>query len=222
MTEDWLEQEQCTNFPHRSPRLGTANAKERNQTAQRIPSLFAQQTDWLDKLPDCTSIPQCTQLPAFLVVHLSSGRRRITHIHAKLEEFAHERSFRIQVLSMDTAVSIFHGNLQVGHDTWRFLSELYKAGKVSATICGSPCKTFAAARHHQPEPSPEGNPARWPRPLRSAVRLFGLEGLTARELRQAAQGAEFFMQGVIVAAWALQFGGVYLSEHPWKPEDEAR
>lgn len=86
-------------MPHRPPRLGTANAKERNQTAQRIPSLFAQQTDWLDKLraikfdvmPDCTSIPrsidECTQLPTFLVVHLFSGRRRITDIHAKLEEF---------------------------------------------------------------------------------------------------------------------------------------
>lgn len=97
-----------------------------------------------------------------------------------------------------------------------------KAGKVSATICGPPCKTFSAARHHQPEPAPEGNSARWPRPLRSAVRFFGLEGLTARELLQAAQGAEFFMQGVIVAAWTLQFGGVYLSEHPWKPEDEAK
>ena len=81
---------------------------------------------------------------------------------------------------------------------------------------GSPCETFSAARHHQPEPSTDENPTRWPRPLRSAMRFFGLDGLTARELRQAAQGAEFFMQGIIVAAWTLQFGGVYLSEHPWR------
>ena len=117
---------------------------------------------------------------------------------------------------MDTAVSVFYGNLQVGQEAWRFLTRLYTAGKVSATICGSPCETFSAARHHQPEPSTDENPTRWPRPLRSAMRFFGLDGLTARELRQAAQGAEFFMQGIIVAAWALQFGGVYLSEHPWR------
>lgn len=229
-----LAQEEGTCFPHRPPRFGTANARERNQTAQRIPSLFAQQTDWLakrravkfDAFPDCTSIPcsveACTQLPTFLVVHLFSGRRRSTDIHAKLEEFASNRGFRIQVLSMDTAVSVFYGNLQIGQEAWQSLAKLYMAGKISATICGSPCETFSAARHHEPEPADEGTPTRWPRPLRSALRFFGLDGLTARELRQAAQGAEFFMQGLLAAAWTLQFGGVYLSEHPWKPEDEAK
>jgi hypothetical protein len=229
-----LEQEQGTVFPHRPPRFGTANAKERNQTALHIPSLFAQQSDWLakiralkfDVIPDCTGIPrsidECTQLPTFLIVHLFSGRRRATDIHAKLEEFAHERGFRVQVLSMDTAVSVFYGNLQEGHQTWKFLSALYKAGRVSATICGSPCETFSAARHHQPEPVPGEQPKNWPRPLRSAIRFFGLDGLTVRELKQAEQGAAFFMQGIMVAAWTLQFGGVYLSEHPWKPEDEAK
>ena len=226
-----LEQEQGTMFPHRAPRFGTPNARERNQTALLISSLFAQQSDWLAKLrslrfdviPDCTTIPrnidESTQLPTFLIVHLFSGRRRATDIHAKLEEFAHERGFRVQVLSMDTAVSVFYGNLQDGHQTWRFLSTLYKAGRVSATICGSPCETFSEARHHTPEPLPGEPPKRWPRPLRSATRFFGLDGLTLRELKQAEQGAAFFMQGMIVAAWTLRYGGVYLSEHPWKPED---
>lgn len=229
-----LEQEQGTVFPHRPPRFGTANAKERSQTARHIPSLFAQQTDWLtqlrnirfDVIPDCTTIPrsidECTQVSTFLIAHLFSGRRRATDIHAKLEEYAHERGFKVQVLSMDTAVSVFYGNLQAGHATWKHLSALYQAGRVSATICGSPCETFSAARHHQPEPVPGEKPKNWPRPLRSALRFFGLDGLTMRELKQAEQGAEFFMQGVLVAAWTLRFGGVYLSKHPWKPEDGAK
>lgn len=32
---------------------------------------------------------------------------------------------------MDTAVSVFYGNLQVGQEAWRFLTRLYTAGKVA-------------------------------------------------------------------------------------------
>ena len=230
-----LDAEQGSLFPHRLPKFGTANAKERAQTALHIPSLFEQQDAWLEKvrairfdtIPDVTSIPSSvesqTTLPLFLVVHLFSGRRRATDIHAKLEEFAYGKGYRVQVLSLDTAVSIFYGNLQATHATWKFLTTLYKAGRVSATILGSPCETFSAARHHQPDDAvPDEVKRRWPRPLRSATRFFGLSGLTTRELRQAEQGSEFFLQGIIVAAWTLQHGGVYLSEHPWKPEDESK
>ena len=108
-----------------------------------------------DTIPDCTSIPRGvearTQLPIFLVVHLFSGRRRATDIHAKLEEFALGKGYRVQVLSLDTAVSIFYGNLQASQHTWKCLTTLYKAGRVSATILGSPCETFSAARNHQPD-----------------------------------------------------------------------
>lgn len=160
---DRLASERGTHFPHRQPRYGTANAKERMQTALHIPSLFSQQEEWMEKIrgikfdtiPDCTSIPRGvearTQLPIFLVVHLFSGRRRATDIHAKLEEFALGKGYRVQVLSLDTAVSIFYGNLQASQHTWKCLTTLYKAGRVSATILGSPCETFSAARNHQPD-----------------------------------------------------------------------
>ena len=90
-------------------------------------------------------------------------------------------------------------------------------------MCGAPCETFSAARHHQPEETtdPASKP-NWPRPLRSAAQFLGLDGLTLRELRQAAQGSEFFFQGIMAAAWTLQFGGLYLSEHPWIPDDEKK
>jgi len=104
---DRLASERGTHFPHRQPRYGTANAKERMQTALHIPSLFSQQEEWMEKIrgikfdtiPDCTSIPRGvearTQLPIFLVVHLFSGRRRATDIHAKLEEFALGKGYRV-------------------------------------------------------------------------------------------------------------------------------
>ena len=222
-----LEAEQGLTFPHRPPRFGPANHQERRKTALTIRSLFGQQTAWLaqirafkfDRHPDSVPIPasvdSCTYLPCFLIVHLFSGRRRDTDIHAHLDALARHRGYRVQVLSLDTAVSVFYGNLQSEHSTWRHLATLYQAGRIAATICGSPCETFSAARHHAPDDSH----SRWPKPLRSALRFFGLDGLTTRELRQAEQGAEFFMQGLLVAAWTIQFGGVYLSEHPWKPED---
>ncbi|CAL1163980.1 unnamed protein product, partial [Cladocopium goreaui] len=37
-----------------------------------------------------------------------------------------------------------------------------------------------------------------------------------------AQGSEFFFQGIFAAAWSLRFGSLYLSEHPWMPEDEQK
>lgn len=226
-----LETEQSMTVPHRNVKTGSANVSERTATALEVQSLFQDQSQWLqqvrtiafDTVPDIATIPaqveQVTNLPLFLVVHLFSGRRRSTDLHACLEAFATEKGFRVQVLSLDTAVSGFYGNLQMEHPTWKHLLQLYCAGRVAATMVGSPCETFSAARHHQPADIPDDFTGRWPRPLRSSLRFFGLDGLTFRELRQACQGSEFFLQGMVIAAWTVCFGGIYLSEHPWKPED---
>lgn len=229
-----LESDQLKVFPHRQVKTGSANSKERTATALEIKSLFQEQSQWLhqirrlkfDSVPDFSAIPaqveQITNIPIFLVVHLFSGRRRTTDLHACLEKFASEKGFRVQVLSLDTAVSTFYGNLQIGHSTWQHLAHLYGTGRVAATMLGSPCETFSAARHFQPPDFLAGPPGKWPRPLRSALRFFGLDGLTFKELRQACQGSEFFLQGMVVAAWTVCQGGIYLSEHPWKPDDPQR
>ena len=226
-----LEAEQSLAFPHRQVKIGSANIAERTATALEIQSFFQDQSQWLqqirminfDTLPGSTTVPAqvelVTNLPIYLVVHLFSGRRRGTDLHACLEAFATEMGFRVQILSLDTAVSGFYGNLQLEHPTWKHLLHLYRAGRVAATMVGSPCETFSAARHHQPVEAPDSFLGKWPRPLRSALRFFGLDGLTLRELRQACQGSEFFLQGMVVAAWSVCYGGIYLSEHPWKPED---
>ena len=77
-----------------------------------------------------------------------------------------------------------------------FSSTLLRSGAITGALTGSPCETYSAARHHPPPPDWEG--ARWPRPLRSHNRLFGLEKLTNREMRQLHQGTIFFMQVVEV------------------------
>ena len=229
-----LETEQQALFPHRTVKRGSANAKERISSALHIPTLFNDHDLWLQKvrkikfdiIPEEKAIPAkvdaITVRPVFLVVHLFSGRRRSTDIHACLEAFASQMGFKVQILSLDTAVSVHFGNLQYGRSTWKHLTNLYRSGRVSATICGAPCETFSAARHHKPEGISETDAQKWPRPLRSTDRFLGLPGLTFRELRQVAQGSEFFFQGIFAAAWSLHFGSLYLSEHPWMPEDEQK
>lgn len=158
--------------------------------------------------------------PHFLVVHLFSGRRRQQDVHYWLAQWANHRGARITILSMDTAVSQAYGNLHVKAISWQKLVALYESGAVSATLAGAPCETFSAARHLPP---PEQNEHRsWPRPLRSASRLFGLAMLTVKELRQCRQGTEFSLQTLFIAVLHLATGGVFLSEHPACPEDEEK
>lgn len=78
-------------------------------------------------------------------------------------------------------------------------------------------ETFSEARFQLP---PEGQ--KWRRPLRSATRIYGLEDLTARELRQAGVGSLFYLQGLQVLAHHICQGGFYISEHPAPPRDPDR
>ena len=58
---------------------------------------------------------------------------------------------------------------------------------------------------------------RWPRPLRSFAQLLGLDGLSARELRQCHTGGNFFLQCVWVLAAHIAYGGIFVAEHPAPP-----
>lgn len=150
-----LETEQQTWFPHRPVRRGSANEKERIMSALQIPSLFQDQADWLQKIrkikfdviPEDHAIPatvdNISTKPVFLVVHLFSGRRRNTDIHACLEKFALQMGFHVQFLSLDTAVSTHFGNLQLGRCTWTHLASLYRAGRVAVRpFVAHPVKPF--------------------------------------------------------------------------------
>eukprot|EP00435_Cladocopium_sp_Y103_P058114 s156_g20.t1 len=219
--------------PHRSPSGGhvAKHPKISSKVQQNVPRPFADQTSWqqdiramrfLDLPPD-QSVPKLTLADGnevFLVVHLFSGRRRKFDIHHHLYDLAGVRSLPILVLWLDTAVSLEYGNLALDAPSWRWLQHVYQAGVVAATIIGSPCETFSEARFMEP---PEGvAQGRWPRPLRSAACLLGLEGLSLRELRQCHLGGNFFQQGALTLSFHMAFGGMFISEHPAQPSDPSR
>lgn len=153
--------------------------------------------------------------PSFVVVHLFAGRRRDHDVHSWLEAWAHHRNFALTILSFDTAISPVLGNLDQRSETWVKLQEAYLSGFVAATLSGHPCETFSSARWT--EPPPELPHHRWPRPLRTAMQLFGLDHRKMRELKQTRAGSAFFLQTIWTLACHLVFGGIYIEEHPGTP-----
>ena len=69
-----------------------------------------------------------------------------------------------------------------------------------------------------PPPPEATHPEKWPRPLRSFLRLFGLDNLSHRKLRQL---RAFFLQVVMVLSWHVARCGV-VAEHPAPPTDRSR
>ena len=207
------------------PRHPTAHTK----IQQAVPRPYGEQEEWSARLRQCKfatmpTIAACPlyrtlpDIPTFLFVHLFSGRRRTGDFHMELQNFALQKNWRVVILSLDTAVSIEYGNLLHHTVSWRALEECYLAGRIAGTLCGPPCETFSEARF---TPPPEGSD-HWPRPLRSFAQLFGLEGLSARELRQCHTGGNFFLQCVWVLAAHIAYGGIFVAEHPAPPFLEER
>ena len=166
----------------------------------------------------CPRYSSVTETPVFLVAHLFSGRRRHGDFHRQLHSLAETRRWQVIVLSLDTAVTLEFGNLMQGTTSWAELQLLYRAGRVSATLCGPPCETFSEARFQ----NPPDNTTKWPRPLRSAARLFGLEGLSNRELHQCSVGSAFHLQCMWVLCIHITRGGLFVAEHPAPPADDTR
>ena len=86
---------------------------------------------------------------------------------------------------------------------------------VAGNLSGPPCETWSAARNLQPPPELQ---ERWPRPLRSAQRAWGLAYLTHRELQQLATGSALMMSNLKIELTVILHGGASLLEHPEIPE----
>ena len=224
-----VEQEPLPHRPLKATNEAVKHPKSTSQVYQPVPRRFGEHDQWLRDMRQCTfdSIPDAARCPrykdvadppTFLVIHLFSGRRRKDDFHDALKTIAAQSCWQVIVLSMDTAVSLEYGNLMIGAPSWSSLIALYMDGRVSATLCGPPCETFSEARFTE---APDGV-SRWPRPLRSMSRLFGLEDLTMRELRQCAVGSSFFLQCVWVLCIHIAYGGLFVAEHPALPHDTER
>lgn len=146
-----------------------------------------------------------------VVVHLFSGRRREGDVHEWLSVLASNylQGWEVWVLSFDTAVDAEKGNL-LGKN-FEMLLKIATMGMIAGGIGGPPCETFSAARHLPP---PEGCKVRWPRPLRSEERLWGVAGLSQRELRQLRIGSLLYFNCNLVEFAIALNGGVSMEEHP--------
>eukprot|EP00435_Cladocopium_sp_Y103_P041613 s1445_g11.t1 len=218
--------------PHRvSPPLVRQKqaTRKQKQPIQTIASLFKDQAVWqasvrdrqVDELPRTAACPMYQSIPekpVYLLVHLFSGRRRADDFHDHVSRMTCSMPFQVIVLSMDTAVDPELGDLSMTSATWSRLLTCYQSGRVAGTLCGPPCETFSEARF---TPPPEGIHS-WPRPLRSFEHLFGLAGLTLRELRQVRCGSMFFLQCILILALHMQHGGMFIAEHPAPPSDRSR
>eukprot|EP00435_Cladocopium_sp_Y103_P035191 s524_g9.t1 len=223
-----LAEQQEPPRPHRPVKKGTANAVERQSSAQNVPHAYEEQVQWQASLRQLrwTILPPERSTPyvldpdgtkRFFIVHLFSGRRRQGDLHHFLHLWSQQSQFRVTVLSFDTAVSVHYGDLDHRAEAWSQLRRCYSLGLIAATVLGTPCETFSEARYQQP---PNGE--NWPRPLRSHDRPYGLQGLLLREVRQAGTGSLFFLQGLEVLAHHLTQGGLLISEHPAPPQAEER
>ena len=158
---------------------------------------------------------------AYIVVHLFSGRRREGDFHDHLAKMCSNAPFAVSILSLDTAVSADTGNLAENSKAWIQIDRLFRSGWVAFALAGSPCETFSEARHQQPmDEEVTGKP--WPRPLRSAAELWGLAGLSLRELRQVQTGSLLHLQTLYLLMLVWGTGGAFVSEHPAVPKDGKR
>ena len=220
--------------PHRKPRQIdlSCHPKRNSKVSHKVPRACGEQTQWLEQIrgsgleeaPELQSCPRyksLDDLPTFLVAHLFSGRRREGDFHHELCRFAADKNWRVVILSLDTAVSVDFGNLMRHTVSWTTLTSIYLSGRIAATLCGPPCETFSEARFMDKPADCPGH-IRWPRPLRSSERLFGLEGLSMKELRQCFVGSSFFLQCVWALCIHITMGGVYVAEHPAPPTEVSR
>lgn len=168
----------------------------------------------LSTLPERLTLKQPT-LGTHYIVHLYSRRRRLQDLQWYLEKEFSSVSGQICIVSIDTAV---HSMCDVNDDrTWSLLCQLARSGRLLAIVLGPPCETWSSARHELLYDA-QGIPKPGPRPLRSATRPWGINGLTAREYRQLRMGMRLLMRGLLLSLMTVLSGGSAILEHPAKPK----
>lgn len=93
------------------------------------------------------------------------------------------------MLSIDTAVGGAQCDLLSGPGL-DSLMRIVQTGIITGSLSGPPHETWSAARHLQLPPQLQ---AKWPRPLRSSDRGWGIAFLTQRELQQLATGSALML-----------------------------
>eukprot|EP00438_Fugacium_kawagutii_P018388 Skav220276 [mRNA] locus=scaffold915:16715:18583:+ [translate_table: standard] len=156
--------EDC-DVPHRPHEaLRPVPGAGRLQRGDAVLRLYGQQDQWLAQLRAVkwrdlpglteTALPiykQISTRPVLLICHLFSGRRRPHDFHHWMTEWGQRRGVQVVLISADTAISEYYGDLSPQAAAGQAIHDLYAHNVVAATLCGPPCETFSEARHNQPE-----------------------------------------------------------------------
>ena len=152
-----------------------------------------------------------------IVVHTFSGRRRPGDWHDWMHRLfsTYFEDVELLLLSVDTAIHAEHCNL-LSEECLGPLFALARHGCVALMMSGPPCETWSSARFLTP---PAGSNLKWPKPLRSATLPWGIDSLSASELRQLLQGSQLMLTNLRLDLTVASTGGGTGMEHPETPED---
>ena len=141
----------------------------------------------------------------------TSSRRRLGDCHDWTYRLVGEffPSYTLIFLSLDTAVGGELRNLLDGPGVASLL-RLIDAGLIAGSLSGPPRETWSAARNLN---IPPDSTCRWPRPLRSAQRAWGLQFLSHRELHQLSTKSALMLANLRFEVGIVLSGGAAMLEH---------
>ena len=212
------------------PPSGCGAAAPRHAYTNRIFVAHEQQGDFLKEIcsPDLRREQHRPPIPflcgpdgerILVIIHMFSGRRRLFDFHYWIETLSPQllKGWKTWVISVDTAVHQIEGNMT--GDNYKRILRLAGGGTFIGSLSGPPCETFSPARHM---PKPDNFPGRWPRPLRSMVRPWGLPALSQGELEQLRVGSKLYINSALVEFEVVHNGGYSLLEHPADPMESPK
>lgn len=151
-----------------------------------------------------------------VILHAFSGRRRPGDIQFFLEAMHNSSDGTVlHVVSLDLMTDKVWGDASRA-ETQQFWRKAADEGKVQGFLAGPPCETWSQARHVS------NGHDRGPRPVRSALQLWGLEALSLSELEQVLMGNDLLQFSFDMLLRLYFSDGFGVLEHPDEPQDEQK
>ena len=153
-----------------------------------------------------------------VIVHASSGRRRPGDFQWFLEAVAIRKNLNLLfVVSLDLIIDQEWGDISKPA-TYDFWMHSIKSGYVQGVLGGPPCCTWSAARGKIDEQMKQQGRT-GPRPIRSAMELWGFWSLSLKEKMQIMDGHRLLAFSILCMVLLEQVDGAGVLEHPAEPKD---
>jgi len=153
-----------------------------------------------------------------VIVHAYSGRRRPGDFQWFLEAVATRKNLNLLfVVSLDLVIDQEWGDISKPA-TYNFWMHSIRSGYVQGVLGGPPCCTWSAARGKVDEQMKQQGRT-GPRPIRSAMELWGFWSLSLKEKRQILDGHRLLAFSILCMVLLEQVDGAGVLEHPSEPKD---